>query len=59
LLHEMVDQWQAETGRRTDHGRALKHKAAREAGVLLLAAQRTIGGQADRRRTQGGSGRNQ
>lgn len=41
LLHEMVHQWQAETGLRIDHGRTFRQKA-REVGVLP-AAKRTIG----------------
>jgi SprT-like family len=42
LLHEMVHQWQAETGVRTDHGRVFRQKA-REVGVLP-AAQRRVSG---------------
>jgi hypothetical protein len=41
LLHEMVHQWQAETGLRIDHGRTFRQKA-REVGVLP-AAKRTVG----------------
>ena len=41
LLHEMVHQWQAETGLRIDHGRTFRRKA-REVGVLP-AAKRAIG----------------
>jgi hypothetical protein len=41
VLHEMVHQWQAETGLRIDHGRTFRVKA-REVGVLP-AARRTIG----------------
>jgi hypothetical protein len=40
LLHEMVHQWQAETGLRVDHGRTFRRKA-REVGVLP-AARRAI-----------------
>jgi SprT-like family protein len=40
LLHEMVHQWQAETGLSVDHGPAFRRKA-REVGVLP-AAKRTI-----------------
>lgn len=40
LLHEMVHQWQAETGLRVDHGPTFRKKA-REVGVLP-AAKRTI-----------------
>ena len=47
LLHEMVHQWQAETGLRIDHGRTFRQKA-REVGVLP-AAKRTINGEAGRR----------
>jgi hypothetical protein len=47
LLHEMVHQWQAETGLRIDHGRTFRRKA-REVGVLP-AAKRTICGEAGRR----------
>ena len=41
LLHEMVHQWQAESGLRVDHGAAFRRKA-REVGVLP-AAQRPVG----------------
>jgi SprT-like family protein len=47
VLHEMVHQWQAETGLRIDHGRTFRQKA-REVGVLP-AAKRTISGEAARR----------
>jgi len=47
LLHEMVHQWQAETGLRIDHGRTFRQKA-REVGVLP-AAKRSISGEAGRR----------
>jgi hypothetical protein len=47
LLHEMVHQWQAETGLRIDHGRTFRQKA-REVGVLP-AAKRIIGGESGRR----------
>lgn len=47
LLHEMVHQWQAETGLRIDHGRTFRRKA-REVGVLP-AAKRTIAGAAEQR----------
>jgi hypothetical protein len=40
LLHEMVHQWQAETGLRVDHGRTFRKKA-QEVGVLP-AARRAI-----------------
>ena len=40
LLHEMVHQWQAETGLRVDHGAAFRRKAI-EVGVLP-AAQRPV-----------------
>jgi hypothetical protein len=40
LLHEMVHQWQAETGLRIDHGRTFRQKAC-EVGVLP-AAKRAI-----------------
>jgi hypothetical protein len=40
LLHEMVHQWQAESGLRIDHGRTFRQKA-REVGVMP-AAKRTI-----------------
>jgi hypothetical protein len=49
LLHEMVHQWQAETGLRVDHGRTFRQKA-REVGVRP-AAKRTICGEAGRRGT--------
>ena len=47
MLHEMVHQWQAETGLRIDHGRTFRQKA-REVGVLA-AAKRTVSGEAGRR----------
>ena len=47
LLHEMVHQWQAETGHLIDHGRAFRQKA-REVGVLP-AAKRTVSGAAGQR----------
>ena len=46
MLHEMVHQWQAETGLRIDHGRTFREKA-REVGVLP-AARRAISGAAAR-----------
>jgi hypothetical protein len=39
MLHEMVHQWQAETGARVDHGRTFRTKA-REVGVLAAAKRR-------------------
>jgi SprT-like family len=42
LLHEMVHQWQAETGRPVDHGPSFRRKA-REVGVLPVA-RRAVGG---------------
>jgi hypothetical protein len=36
LLHEMVHQWQAETGRAVDHGREFRRKA-REVGITPRA----------------------
>lgn len=42
MLHEMVHQWQAETGLRIDHGRTFRQKA-REVGALP-AAKRTVSG---------------
>jgi predicted SprT family Zn-dependent metalloprotease len=36
LLHEMVHQWQAESGLKVDHGASFKRKA-REVGVAPLA----------------------
>ena len=50
MLHEMVHQWQAETGRSIDHGPTFREKA-REVGVLP-AARRAVaraGGQKDNR----------
>ena len=44
LLHEMVHQWQAESGLRVDHGPTFRKKAI-EVGVLP-AAQRQVGRQA-------------
>jgi hypothetical protein len=43
LLHEMVHQWQAESGLRVDHGPTFRRKAV-EVGVLP-AAQRQVGRQ--------------
>jgi hypothetical protein len=40
MLHEMVHQWQAESGLRIDHGRTFRQKA-REVGVIP-AAKRTL-----------------
>jgi hypothetical protein len=40
MLHEMVHQWQAETGRSIDHGHTFRQKA-REVGVLP-AARRAV-----------------
>jgi hypothetical protein len=54
LLHEMVHQWQAETGIAVDHGPTFRHKA-RQVGVLpgakrsLGAARAAPSGDADRR----------
>ncbi len=45
MLHEMVHQWQAETGLRIDHGRTFRQKA-REVGVIA-------GGEADGQRGSG------
>jgi hypothetical protein len=39
LLHEMVHQWQAETGNPVDHGPTFRHKA-RQVGVLPGAKRR-------------------
>jgi predicted SprT family Zn-dependent metalloprotease len=50
MLHEMVHQWQAETGRSIDHGPTFREKA-REVGVLP-AARRAVaraGGQTEGR----------
>jgi hypothetical protein len=41
LLHEMVHQWQAETGLRVDHGATFRRKAA-EVGVLPSARRPLI-----------------
>jgi hypothetical protein len=49
LLHEMVHQWQAETGRPVDHGHAFRRKA-REVGALPRARRPAIGRQAGGRR---------
>jgi hypothetical protein len=40
MLHEMVHQWQAESGLRIDHGVTFRQKA-REVGVIP-AAKRTV-----------------
>jgi hypothetical protein len=53
LLHEMVHQWQAETGLQIDHGRTFR-RMAREVGVVP-AAKRTIGGETGRRASASGS----
>jgi hypothetical protein len=47
MLHEMVHQWQAETGLRIDHGRTFREKA-REVGVIP-AAKRMVTRQAGTR----------
>jgi hypothetical protein len=49
LLHEMVHQWQAESGLAVDHGRGFRRKA-REVGIEPQA-KRTVDGQ--ERRTEG------
>ena len=41
MLHEMVHQWQAETGLRVDHGRTFRQKA-REVGVIAAAKRRIV-----------------
>jgi hypothetical protein len=45
VLHEMVHQWQAETGRPVDHGREFRRKA-RELGIEPLARRRLAPGSA-------------
>lgn len=45
MLHEMVHQWQAETGSRVDHGATFRRRA-REVGVLAHA-KRTVGGSSE------------
>jgi hypothetical protein len=47
MLHEMVHQWQAESGLRIDHGTTFRQKA-REVGVIP-AAKRTVSGAAGQR----------
>jgi predicted SprT family Zn-dependent metalloprotease len=47
MLHEMVHQWQAETGQQIDHGRTFRQKA-REVGVIP-SAKRTISVEAAKR----------
>ncbi|HEY9230350.1 MAG TPA: SprT-like domain-containing protein, partial [Gemmatimonadaceae bacterium] len=42
LLHEMVHQWQDETGRPIDHGRAFRAKA-REVGIAAAARRKVDG----------------
>jgi hypothetical protein len=49
MLHEMVHQWQAETGLRIDHGRTFRQKA-QQVGVIP-AARRILGGQASKQAT--------
>jgi hypothetical protein len=51
LLHEMVHQWQDETSRPIDHGRAFRVKA-REVGIAA-AARRAPGGNTIRRVSSG------
>ncbi|MEP7226930.1 MAG: SprT-like domain-containing protein [Gemmatimonadales bacterium] len=51
MLHEMVHQWQAETGLRIDHGPTFRRKA-REVGVLP-AAKRRVSGEAGKRVSSG------
>ena len=46
MLHEMVHQWQAESGLRIDHGRTFRQKA-RAVGVIP-SAKRTVSGAAGR-----------
>jgi hypothetical protein len=41
LLHEMVHQWQAETGRPVDHGREFRRKA-REVGITPRAMAQAV-----------------
>jgi hypothetical protein len=41
LLHEMVHQWQAETGRPVDHGIEFRRKA-REVGIEPRAVRRGV-----------------
>jgi hypothetical protein len=43
LLHEMVHQWQAETGQPVDHGPGFRRKA-REVGALPRARRPAIRG---------------
>lgn len=43
LLHEMVHQWQAESGRPVDHGPAFRHKAE-QVGITPRAVRRATGG---------------
>jgi SprT-like family len=50
LLHEMVHQWQAETGGPVDHGPAFRQKA-QQVGVLP-GAKRTLGAPSDHRVVQ-------
>ena len=50
MLHEMVHQWQAETGLRVDHGPTFREKA-RSVGVLPRARRGAAGGP---RRPRGG-----
>ncbi len=41
LLHEMVHQWQAETGRAVDHGKVFRKKAT-EVGIPAAASRRVL-----------------
>ena len=50
MLHEMVHQWQAETGLRIDHGRTFRQKA-RAVGVVP-AAKRTVSGASAQRESK-------
>ena len=47
MLHEMIHQWQAESGLRIDHGRTFRQKA-RQVGVIP-AAKRTVSRQVGNR----------
>jgi transposase len=56
VLHEMVHQWQAETGLPVDHGRSFRLKA-REVGIepqarRKVGAERAVGREGDRARAR-------
>jgi hypothetical protein len=55
VLHEMVHQWQAETGRPVDHGREFRRKA-REVGIHAQARRRVALAERGRGEASGAAG---